>query len=222
MLAILDYEAGNQTSVLRGLASQGIPAVITADPATLAAAAGVIFPGVGAARQAMDLLLRTGLDTVLRDIVAAGKPLLGVCLGCQILLERSEESDTQTLGLVPGTCVRFDPELTDEENEPIRIPHMGWNGYSLKPPCRLFNGIAPDAEFYFVHSYYTLPAPELAIATTRHGLDFCSVYGKDGFWAVQFHPEKSGKPGLTLLRNFYEYCLEVAPHDCGTIEDTPC
>lgn len=208
MLAILDYEAGNQTSVFRGLASQGIPAVITADPKALAEAQGVIFPGVGAAGQAMDLLLRTGLDAVLKDVAASNKPLLGVCLGCQILLERSEESDTKTLGLVPGECLRFDPELKDEEGEPIRIPHMGWNGYSLKRPSRLFAGIPPTAEFYFVHSYYTRPPQDLVIATTHHGLEFCSVYGRDGFWAVQFHPEKSGKPGLKLLRNFYEYCQE--------------
>lgn len=208
MLAILDYEAGNQTSVFRALASQGIPAEITADPGRLAAAEGVIFPGVGAARQAMDLLLRTGLDAVLRDVAALGKPLLGVCLGCQILLEHSEESDTKTLGLVPGSCVRFDATLRDEDGESIRIPHMGWNGYTLKQPCRLFNGIPADAEFYFVHGYYCRPSPELVIATTHHGLEFCSVYGRDGFWAVQFHPEKSGRPGLTLLQNFYDYCRE--------------
>ena len=208
MLAILDYEAGNQTSVFRGLASQGIPAVITANPEILAAAEGVIFPGVGAARQAMDLLTRTGLDAVLKSVAASNKPLLGVCLGCQILLERSEESDTQTLGLVPGECVRFNPELKDEDGEPIRIPHMGWNGYTLKQPSRIFANISPAAEFYFVHGYYVRPPKDMILATTYHGLEFCSAYGRDGFWAVQFHPEKSGKPGLQLLRNFYEYCLE--------------
>ena len=207
MLAILDYEAGNQTSVMRGLNSLGVPAHITADPAMLAAAAGVIFPGVGAAKQAMDLLRRTGLDATLKELVRQGKPLLGVCLGCQILLEHSEESDTATLGLVRGCCLRFDAGLRDEAGEPIIIPHMGWNGYTLKQPCILFDGIPRDAEFYFVHGYYTEPEPELVIATTYHGTEFCSVYGRDGFWAVQFHPEKSGKAGLRLLRNFYDYCL---------------
>ncbi len=209
MLAILDYEAGNQTSVLRALAGQNIPAVITADAATLAAASGVIFPGVGAAGQAMNLLQRTGLDTVLASLAAQGKPLLGVCLGCQILLGHSEESDTTTLGLVPGTCVRFDEHLTDDDGELIRIPHMGWNSLTLKKPCRLFDGIPPEAEYYFVHSYYAKPAPDRVIATTRHGLEFCSVFGQDGFWAVQFHPEKSGRPGLRLLYNFYDYCRRV-------------
>lgn len=207
MLAILEYGSGNQTSVQRGLAVQGIPSEITADPAVIASAAGVIFPGVGAARQAMDHLRETGMDAVLRSVAASGKPLLGICLGCQILLEFSEESDTPTLGLAPGRCVRFDPALSEEDGTPIRIPHMGWNGYALKRESLLFEGIAPDAEFYFVHSYYAVPAPELVIATTYHGLEFCSVYGRDGFWAVQFHPEKSGPPGLRILRNFYQYCL---------------
>ena len=206
MLAILDYEAGNQTSVLRALASQKIPAKITADAGELFAASGVIFPGVGAAGQAMELLTRTGLDKVLTELVCRGKPLLGVCLGCQILLERSEEADTKTLGLVKGRCARFDPALKDEAGDPICIPHMGWNGYCLKRPSLLFAGIPEDAEFYFVHGYYTDPDPELVIATTRHGLEFCSALGRDGFWAVQFHPEKSGLPGLRLLKNFYDHC----------------
>lgn len=208
MLAILDYEAGNQTSVLRGLAAQDIPARITADPAELGAASGVIFPGVGAARQAMDLLARTGLDKTLKVLAQQGKPLLGVCLGCQILLEHSEESDTRCLGLVKGDCVRFDENLRDEAGEPINIPHMGWNGCTLHRQSRIFKDIPHDAEFYFVHSYYAMPDPSLIIATTHHGVDFCSAYGREGFWAVQFHPEKSGPPGLKLLRNFYEYCLE--------------
>ena len=207
MLAILDYEAGNQTSVLRALTSLNIPALVTADKDALNAATGVIFPGVGAARQAMDLLRRTGLDATLKDVITTGKPLLGVCLGCQILLEHSEESDTPTLGLLAGRCVRFADSLKDEAGEPIIIPHMGWNGYRLHKPCPLFAGIGPDAEFYFVHSFYTEPEPDLVISTTHHGLDFCSAYGRDGLWAVQFHPEKSGEPGLALLRNFYAYCL---------------
>ncbi len=209
MLAILDYEAGNQTSVLRALAAQGIPARITADPAKLAGASGVIFPGVGAAGQAMELLSRTGLDAVLKDLAARQKPLLGVCLGCQILLEHSEESNTPTLGIARGRSVRFDPALADADG-PIRIPHMGWNGVRLTRPCRLFDGIPRDAEFYFVHSYYTLPAPDLVVGLTTHGLEFCSVFGREGFWAVQFHAEKSGRAGLRLLHNFYDYCREQA------------
>lgn len=208
MLAIIDYESGNQTSVLRALRGLGIPAVITADAAAVVGAEGVIFPGVGAAGQAMELLERTGMDRVLRRVVAEGRPLLGVCLGCQILLEHSEESDTPGLGLVRGRCVRFGKDLRDEEGELIGIPHMGWNGYRLRKESRLFDGIGKDAEFYFVHGYYVLPEEELVLAETHHGLPFCSAYGRDGLWGVQFHPEKSGRPGLRLLENFYAYCRE--------------
>ncbi|MDL2267950.1 imidazole glycerol phosphate synthase subunit HisH [Desulfovibrio sp. OttesenSCG-928-G15] len=207
MLTILDYEAGNQTSVLLALRSLGIPAVITADPAVINDSSGVIFPGVGAARQAMDLLRRTGLDAVLRSVVEEGKPLLGVCLGCQILLEHSEENDTPTLGIIRGRCKRFPESLRDEDGLPIIIPHMGWNGYSLRKDSPLFDGIAANAEFYFVHSFYVETEPDLVLATTYHGMEFCSAYGKDGLWAVQFHPEKSGKSGLRVLANFYTYCL---------------
>lgn len=209
MLAILDYKAGNQTSVLRALRSLGIPAEITADPSVILAAEGVIFPGVGAAGQAMNQLISTGMDKVLREVVARGKPLLGICLGCQILLERSEENNTETLGIVPGECRRFQPEWRDG-GEPIRIPHMGWNTLEVRRPSRLLEGVSPDARFYFVHSYYTVPAPELVIATCRYGVEFTAMYGRPGLWAVQFHPEKSGRPGLALLTNFYRYCQEAA------------
>ena len=209
MLAILDYEAGNQTSVSRALSSMNIPNVITADEAVLSEAHGIIFPGVGAAGQAMTLLKNRGLDTALHRAVEEEIPLLGVCLGCQIMLRHSEENDTETLGLVPGVTRRFDPELKDERGEYIRIPHMGWNSLHFTRLSRLFDGIEPDAEFYFVHSYYVEPDPSLEIATTRYGRDFCSVFGRDGLWAVQFHAEKSGRPGLKLLHNFYDYCREA-------------
>lgn len=209
MLAILDYKAGNQTSVLRALRSLDIPAEITADPSVILAAEGVIFPGVGAAGQAMNQLVSTGMDKVLRKVVAMQKPLLGICLGCQILLERSEENNTEALGILPGECRRFLPEWRDG-GEPIRIPHMGWNTLDVRRPSALLEGVAPDARFYFVHSYYTEPAPELVIATSHYGVEFTAVYGRPGLWAVQFHPEKSGRPGLTLLTNFYRYCREAA------------
>ena len=209
MLAILDYEAGNQTSVSRALSSLGIENAVTADAATLLEAEGVIFPGVGAAAQAMNHLASRGLDTVLREITAKRVPLLGICLGCQIMLEHSEEGDTRTLGLFPGTTKRFAEDLRDGD-ERIRIPHMGWNSAPRKRESRLFADIPQDAEFYFVHSYYVKPAPELVLATTDYGLEFCSAIGRDGLWAVQFHAEKSGHHGLKLLRNFYDYCREAS------------
>ncbi len=208
MIAILDYDAGNQTSVFRALQGQNIPAVITREQAVLEKAAGIVFPGVGAAPQAMGILQKYNLDKVLLEMINQKKPLLGVCLGCQILLEESAEGATRTLGAVAGQCVPFAKNLHDEEGFPINIPHMGWNSLQLQKDCLLFEGIAKDAEFYFVHSYYTVPRADLVVATTHHGLDFCSVFGRDGLWAVQFHPEKSGLAGLRLLGNFYRYCKE--------------
>ncbi|WP_353119075.1 imidazole glycerol phosphate synthase subunit HisH [Nitratidesulfovibrio sp.] len=210
MLAILDYKAGNQTSVRRALDHLGIPCVITADPAVIAGAHGVIFPGVGAAGQAMNELLTTGLDKVLKDQVQAGKPLLGICVGCQIMLDYSPENDTKALGIVPGECRLFNAAWTEEDGRAIRVPHMGWNSIVQKRPCELLKGIEPEAEFYFVHSYYPAPPESYVIATCTYGEEFCAIHGGPGLWAVQFHPEKSGRPGLALLRNFHAYCKEAS------------
>lgn len=210
MLAIIDYGAGNQTSVKRALEHLGIPCFITAKPQDLPGAQGIIFPGVGAARQAMTALVERGLDRAIWEAVAKNQPLLGICLGCQILLEHSEEDDTPTLGLLPGVSRRFKPDWQDG-NEPIRIPHMGWNRVSRTGPCDLWDSIAEDAEFYFVHSYYVEPEPSLWLGSTNYGREFCSVYGRPGLWCAQFHPEKSGQPGLTFLANFHAYCLGERP-----------
>lgn len=206
MLAILDYKAGNQTSVRRALEHLGIPCVITADPAVVKAAAGLIFPGVGAAGQAMEQLRQSGLETAMRRALQVGQPLLGICLGCQILLDYSEENDTTSLGFVQGSCRLFDKALTDVDGSPIRIPHMGWNTLTVQQHSPLLTGISPMASFYFVHSYYVEVPETLCIATARYGKDFCAVYGRDNLWAVQFHPEKSGEAGLKLLSNYYAYC----------------
>jgi glutamine amidotransferase len=210
MLAILKYNAGNQTSVRRALDYLGIPCTITADPAEIGRAKGIIFPGVGAAGQAMDELESTGLAMVIKEQVKNDKPLLGICVGCQILLEYSQENDTKALGIIPGECRLFNPSWQTEDGSPIRVPHMGWNSLELHKQCALFKGISPEAEYYFVHSYYPNPHEKYAIATTSYGKPFCSVHGAPGLWAVQFHPEKSGRPGLKLLKNFYAYCLEDA------------
>lgn len=213
MLAILDYGAGNQTSVRRALEHLGVPCVVTSDPATAEAAQGIIFPGVGAAGQAMQALHASGLEGVLRRVIIRREPLLGICLGCQILLEYSEENDAMTLGIMPGRSVRFPDGMTQEDGSPAPVPHMGWNSLRMVRPSRLLEGMAPDAEFYFVHSYFVEPAPELVIATTTYGREFCSIYGRDGLWAVQCHLEKSGRPGLRVLRNFYDYCRSARPED---------
>ncbi len=209
MLAIVDYEAGNQTSVQRALSYLGIESVITAKPDVLQKAEGIIFPGVGAAGQAMQHLQNIGMDKLLASLVLQQKPLLGICLGCQILLEHSEENSTKTLGLVNGECVQFPTDLCEEDGTAIRIPHMGWNSLNHKKECLLFEGVPSDAEFYFVHSYFVKPQADLIIATTHYGQEFCSVYGRDGLWAIQFHLEKSGAPGLKILQNFSNYCHKV-------------
>ncbi len=209
MIAIIDYRAGNLTSVARALRHENIDCVITADKHTLQTADGLIFPGVGAAKTAMHNLRDLGLISVIKELVAAQKPLLGICLGCQIILDSSEEhGKTKTLGIFSGVCRSFDPAWLDENGEPISIPHMGWNTVLPRTDCVLFTGISPDAQFYFVHGFYPAPAPEYVLATTTHGKKFCSVLGKEGLWAVQFHPEKSGKNGLRLLKNFADFCME--------------
>ena len=207
MLTILDYGAGNQTSVLRALRHLGIDAAITDSPDRLSASEGIIFPGVGSAGQAMDVLTSKGLDSVLARAVREKQPVLGICLGCQILLDRSEERDTKTHGLVHGETLAFPAGLTQEDGSPAPVPHMGWNSLNVKKPDDpLFRGIPAEARFYFVHSYYVKPDPSLVLATTDYGMEFCSAYGGNGLWAVQFHPEKSGRFGLAILRNFYDYC----------------
>ncbi|MCL1915474.1 MAG: imidazole glycerol phosphate synthase subunit HisH [Desulfovibrionaceae bacterium] len=208
MLAILDYGAGNQTSVARAFAMLGVPARITAEPAAIASAWGLVFPGVGAAGQAMRHLAGSGLDRLLKDWVAQGRPLLGICLGCQILLEYSEENGMETLGLIPGRTRRFDSSRREEGGRPVAVPHMGWNSVRPRRPSPLFAGLEEVEEFYFVHSYYAEPAPEYVLADTSYGGDFCSALGRDGLWAVQFHAEKSGPAGLRLLDNFHRYCRE--------------
>lgn len=205
MLAILDYGAGNQTSVKRALDFLGIASLVTADPRLLPDCDGIIFPGVGAAGAAMRQLEQSGLARALHAAVERSQPLLGICLGCQIMLQKSAEGPTRTLGILPGECLEFSPG-TDELGEALKIPHMGWNRVRLLKQDPLWEGIPPDAEFYFVHSYYVRPKDDLLLGLTAYGGEFCSVYGRPGLWAVQFHPEKSGRPGLRLLQNFNEYC----------------
>lgn len=208
MLGIVEYGAGNQTSVMRALKNLGIPALVTANAEELASCYGIIFPGVGSAGQAMANLRSSGLDQTLCNLVAWGKPLLGICLGCQIMLEESEEDKQQTLGLLPGRSIRFQAGMPDGIGGRTRIPHMGWNSLAVKKESPLLQGISENSEFYFVHSYHVLVPDDLIIATSSHGKEFCAIHGRNGLWGVQFHPEKSGRPGLQILRNFYAFCQE--------------
>jgi glutamine amidotransferase len=195
---IIDYDAGNLRSVQRACSEVGIDAEISADAARVAAADRLIFPGVGAAGSAMRSVRRNGLDQALRSALAGGTPVLGICLGLQISFDHSEEDDQDTLGLLPGLVKRFAFERRD-----LKIPHMGWNEVRVVRPHPLLDDIEPGDEFYFVHSYYPVPAePELVFAVTDYERDFACAVGKDNYFATQFHPEKSGRVGLRLLARF--------------------
>lgn len=198
MITLVDYKAGNLTSVRRALTHLGIPCQITADPDVVRRAEKIIFPGVGAAGAAMSVLRERGLDAALKESFAAGTPILGICIGCQIILEHSEEDDTECLGLLAGKTVRF--SVTDPL---LKIPHMGWNAVTVTQPHPLLAHLRPGDEFYFVHSYYPQPAdPTQIYALSDYGGEFPVAIGRDNLFAVQFHTEKSGMVGLKVLQNF--------------------
>jgi imidazole glycerol-phosphate synthase subunit HisH len=199
VITIVDYDAGNPTSVRRALAAVGATAQISPDPEQIRRAERVIFPGVGHARSAMDVLIQRGLDQALREAFAQGTPILGVCVGAQLSLTRSEEGDTPCLDLVPGQVRRF-PPLPRE----LKVPHMGWNRIALGPTRHpVFEGLPVQNEFYFVHSYYLEPDdPACVLATSVHGIEFAAAFARKNLAAVQFHPEKSGPLGLALLERF--------------------
>jgi glutamine amidotransferase len=176
----------------------GLHSQISADPADLRRAERVIFPGVGAAGSAMRSLTRVGMDDALKETIKAGTPVLGICLGLQISFDFSEESDTQTLGLLKGRARRFNFNRSD-----LKIPHMGWNEVRVTKPHPLLVDIAAGDEFYFVHSYYPEPENQTEVyATTEYESEFASAVGQGNYFATQFHPEKSGRVGLRLLSKF--------------------
>ena len=203
MIAIVDYHAGNLTSVRRALdhLSVGSQFVSTGDMLREVAArpgARIIFPGVGHAAAAMRTLQERGLDAALGEVFRRGVPILGICLGAQIILSRSEEGDTPCLDLLPGRCPRFEPE-----DASLKVPHMGWNEVEVVRPHPLLKGLGAGDAFYFVHSYYPRPAREGdVLATSDYGVTFPAVIGHGNLVATQFHPEKSGRLGLRLLRRF--------------------
>jgi len=203
MIAIVDYDAGNLTSVRRALEHLGVESRLAATGATLREAAAepharIIFPGVGHAAAAMEALRERGLDRALGDAFNRGVPILGICLGAQIILSHSAEGDTACLGLLPGDCPRFDPQ-----DASLKVPHMGWNEVAVVRPHPLLEGVAPGDAFYFVHSYYPQPTHRGdVLATCDYGITFPAMIGHGNLVATQFHPEKSGRIGLSLLRRF--------------------
>ena len=192
-VAVVDYDAGNVESVRKALAHLGVTPILTADAAVLRAASLVVFPGQGHFGQAMARLRETGLDRLIHDVVAAGTPFLGVCLGLQLLFEGSEEAPgVAGLGLLPGRSVRFVP--------PLKIPQIGWNAVDITRSGTPLDAVATGSHFYFVHSYHAVADhPADVVATADHGGAFTAAVARDNLFACQFHPEKSGQVGLTLL-----------------------
>jgi len=200
MIANIDYGMGNLRSVQKGFERAGHTPTITNDPAVLADAMKLVLPGVGAFRDAIAALQERGLVEPIRAAIAAGKPFLGICLGLQLLFDRSfEDGEYQGLGVVPGDVVRFNVPAE------FKVPHMGWNQvrFQRRPP--IFAGIDEGAHFYFVHSYYVVPRDASVVATeTDYPQPFCSSIWRDKLFATQFHPEKSQEAGLRVLKNFAE------------------
>lgn len=198
MIAIVDYNAGNLRSVKRACDAVGLDALFTPDADAVARADKIIFPGVGHARSCMETLTRRGLGEAIRDAFRRGTPILGICVGAQLLLDGSEEGETSGLGLIPGMTRRF---RLDDPN--LKVPHIGWNEVRAARDHFLLEGLRPGDEFYFVHSYYLAPRdPQSVFATSDYGGEFCCAIGRDNLFATQFHPEKSGRIGLRLLERF--------------------
>jgi glutamine amidotransferase len=194
-IAIVDYGIGNLGSVTKAFRHVGAPTVLSGDPAVLRAAEALVLPGDGAFGATMDEVRRRGLVEVLREWVCAGKPLLGICIGMQLLFEESEEHGRHAgLGLLRGRVRRLGGDLP--------VPHMGWNRLRRRRPHPLLDGVADGAHVYFVHSYYCDAGGEDVVATTDYGLDFPAIVGRGNLMGVQFHPEKSQAVGLEMVRNF--------------------
>jgi len=203
MIAIIDYKAGNLTSVKLAFEALGANTAITSDPDVIRRAERVVFPGVGAAASAMQNLIELGLIPTIKEVVQNQTPFLGICLGTQIILDHSEEDGgVHTLGLIPGNVIRFQPE-----NLRDKVPHMGWNRVQKTQNHPLLANIPDQSEFYFVHSYYPAPhSPDDSFAETSYaGATFSAALGHNNIFATQFHPEKSGRIGLQLLENFIQW-----------------
>lgn len=201
MIRIIDYGVGNLFSLRSSLRAIGIDADYTGNPAEIRKADKLILPGVGAFRDAREALRSTGLDRVVQEEAGKGKPLMGICLGMQMLFNRSYEyGEYEGLGLIPGEIVSMEGRIPKD----LPIPHIGWNELMLKQPSPLMKNTANGDYVYFVHSYYAETPAEYVIATTDYGVEMTAAVQKDNVYGCQFHPEKSSKVGLSILKAFCE------------------
>lgn len=200
MIGIIDYGMGNLHSVKNALDYLGAESFISSDTQQLQEADGLILPGVGAFEDAIKRLRDKGIDQMLQDYTAEGKPLLGICLGMQLLFDSSSEfGEHKGLGLIPGKIIKLEV--------PLKVPHMGWNGLTITQREPLFAGLEEDAHVYFVHSYYLETDPRYVSATTFYGQDIQVAAFLGSVYGLQFHPEKSGDVGLKILQNYIQ-CVE--------------
>ena len=198
MLTIVDYNAGNLRSVKRACDAVQVDSIFSPDPDAVRKADRIIFPGVGHAKTAADTLKSSGLGQAIVEAVQRGTPVLGICVGAQLMLDRSEEGDAQGLGVIAGTTRLFD--LKDKS---LKVPHIGWNAVTVSRQHALLEGFKDGDELYFVHSYFMDPEKEENIfATCEYGKEFVCAIGHENVFATQFHPEKSGRFGLDLLKRF--------------------
>ena len=207
-VAVIDYHMGNLRSVSKAIehvAGDRARVTVSQDPAVIAAADRVVFPGQGAARDCMREIERLGLAGCIREVIAS-RPFLGICMGMQVLLDGSDESpDTPCLGVIPGRVRRLEPG-TAADGRPLTIPQMGWNEVLQRGEHPVWHRIADGERFYFANSYHAVPDdPEVIQATTPYGQDFVSALATGSLFAVQFHPEKSQRAGLLLLENFLDW-----------------
>lgn len=201
MIRIIDYGVGNLFSLKSSLRAIGIDADYTGNPAEIRKADKLILPGVGAFRDAREALRSTGLDRVVQEEAGKGKPLMGICLGMQMLFDRSYEyGEYEGLGLIPGEIVPMEGRIPKD----LPIPHIGWNELMLKQPSPLMKNTANGDYVYFVHSYYAETPAEYVISTTDYGVEMTAAVQKDNVYGCQFHPEKSSEVGLSILKAFCE------------------
>jgi len=203
-LAVVDYGVGNLRNVQRALEAARALVMIVQSPAGLVGAAGIILPGVGAFGDAAANLRRAGFEQSLRDAIAAGTPLLGICLGMQLLFSESEEMGRHAgLGIIPGRVLRFAASLAEPAGRPLKVPQIGWNQLHHSGTDPLLAGVADGAYAYFVHSYYCAPAdPTHVVASTDFAMSYASIVRRGNVWGIQCHPEKSQAVGLRILHNF--------------------